>query len=160
MAKALTIVPKLAAVEALSDFDGRTVGATAIKVTNAGDGLSQALQVDPQEFQLGDTVYVVLETTVAKVEHGPITEGDQVGPLCRSHSLRAGAATIVDKDLVAEQLRVQTVRIKAALEEAAERQHGIQVVPGTGWADEDAEADAQGSMYDDGDPDDDGDPEA
>lgn len=152
MGKALAIVPDLEALKRLPIFDDREVSRTAIKVTNAGDGLSQALQVDPQAFHLGETVYVVLETVVSKVEHEPAVDGDAEGPLIRSHVLRAGAATIVDADLVAEQIRVQTVRIKAAEEAAKEQQHGIRVLPGTGWQDEDDTGDDDGpaGLYDDG----------
>ena len=158
MANALTIVPDLEALKRLPIFDDREVSRTAIKVTNAGDGLSAALQVDPQAFHLGEKVYVVLETVVSKVEHAPAVDGDTEGPLVRSHVLRAGAATIVDEDLVAEQIRVQTVRIKAAEEAAKEKQHGIKVLPGTGWQDEDGDdegdSDGPAGLYDDPETDD------
>lgn len=103
---------------ALHEFEpGKPVVKTGIKVTNAGDGLSNALAVDPQEFTTGDTVNVVLECVVARVEFEPIEDGsaDHV----RLHVLRAGTATIVDADLVAEQLRVQADRVQEARDAAA-----------------------------------------
>lgn len=124
MARALQIVPDLAAVEALGTFDDRPISGTSIKVTNAGDGLSQALQVAPQKFQLGDRVYVVLETVVSKVEHTPVDDADD-GPVERAHVLRAGAATIVDRDLVQAHLASMTRRIREAREAAV----GIVPIP-------------------------------
>lgn len=146
----LAIVPDLAAVEALGSFDGREVGGTSIKVTNAGDGLSEALKVDPTEFHLGDIVYVVLQTEVVRVEHKSIEDGDETGPLERAHVLRAGAATIVDSDVVAEQLKVQAARIRKAREAA----QGVQPIPRAdgqpaGWDGEHAEDDAAPGLYDD-----------
>lgn len=127
----LAIVPDLAAVEALSDFDGRTVGATTIKVTNAGDGLSEALKVDPTEFHLNDEVIVVLRTIVAKVEHHAMSPDDDFGSLVRSHTLKATEATIVDRDLVEVQLRQQADRIRKARETAA----GVHPIPATDGSD-------------------------
>ncbi len=49
---------------ALTSFDGRDVIKTTIAITKAGDGLSDALKVDPQEFSLGDEVVVVLKCEV------------------------------------------------------------------------------------------------
>lgn len=97
----------------LSTFDGRDVIKATIAVTNAGDGLSDALKVDPQEFSLGDKVYVVLETEVAKIRFEEIKDTDA---LARVHVLKAGNATIVDGTLVAAQIAEQAERIRLAKE--------------------------------------------
>lgn len=98
---------------ALSAFDGKPVVRSTIAVTNAGDGLSDALGIDPQEFHHGDRVYVVLECEVSKVSLVPLDK-DTPGILVRQHTLRAGTGTIVDEDLVAEQIRRQAERIDVA----------------------------------------------
>lgn len=125
----------LAPIDHLADFDGRPVIRTAIAVSNAGDGLSEALRIDPREFHHGEIVHVVLECTVDQVRFVPVDAKDPSGPLVRSHRLKAGTATVVDADLVSEHIERQRLRIQAAQEAAA----GIQRIPGTepeGWGEE------------------------
>lgn len=126
----------------LSPFDGCPVVRTAIAVTKAGDGLSEALKVDPQEYHVGDKVYVVLECEVAAVRFKPVDK-DTPDVLVREHTLRAGTATMVDGDLVATQLAEQAERIQLA-KEAAE---GVARLPYEGNGDD---PDGEGSgMYTD-----------
>lgn len=96
---------------ALGTFDGMQVLNTGIRITNAGDGLSAALQVDPKIMHHGEKIYVVLETEVVNVAFPPIKDTDGV---TRLHTLRAGRATIVDADMVADVLEAQQHRIDAA----------------------------------------------
>lgn len=146
MAARAQIIPDLAAVEALAAFDGREVTAVGIKVTNAGDGLSDAMRVDPTEFRLGERVIVVLDTIVGRVEHTALDDVAD-GPVRRDHVLRAEGATIVDLTIVQEHLRVQADRIRRAREAA----QGIQRIPGTDeWGDEDVQVpDDPSPLYDD-----------
>jgi len=106
----MTITPDLGA------FDGKDVLRTTIAVTNAGDGLSDALKVDPKLLHLDDKVYVVLECDVAKIRFEPIKDTDA---LSRVHVLKAGTATLVDADLVRDQLNEQAERILRAKEAEA-----------------------------------------
>lgn len=95
----------------LSPFEGRDVLATRVAITRAGDGLSKAMEVDPDELVLGDVVTVVLECTVDRVRFEPIKDVDA---LVRVHTLRAGTATIVGRELVADALDAQQRRLEAA----------------------------------------------
>lgn len=113
MAQGTTPEAAMANVSQLTPFDGLPVVRTTIAVTNAGDGLSDALGIDPQEFHHGQTVYVVLECEVTKVAHVPVDK-DTPGILIRQHTLRAGTGTIVDADLVEEQVQRQAERIDTA----------------------------------------------
>lgn len=130
----------LAPTDHLADFDGRQVIRTSIAVSNAGDGLSEALRIDPREFHHGEIVHVVLECTVDQVRFVPVDPKDPSGPLVRSHRLKAGTATVVDADLVREQIDRQRLRIEKAREAAA----GVQRIPGTEpdgwWGDDETEA--------------------
>lgn len=99
----------------LSPFDGQDVISSTIAVTKAGDGLSAALSVDPQEWHLGQRVYVVLETTVGKVQFVPIKDTDA---LRRVHVLVTEGATIVDAAVVKAQLDAQADKIRVAHEQA------------------------------------------
>lgn len=103
----------MADISSLTPFDGNPVVRTTIAVTNAGDGLSDALGIEPQEFHHGQRVYVVLECEVSRVAHVPVDK-DTPGILIRQHTLRAGTGTIVDADLVAEQVARQAERIDSA----------------------------------------------
>ena len=144
----------MANVTQLSTFDGFPVVRTTIAVTNAGDGLSDALGIDPQEFHHGDRVYVVLECEVTKVAHVPVDK-DTPGILIRQHTLKAGTGTIVDADLVAEQVERQAERIDTAkrhargeftLDEAEAQtqheagEHADALVPGCPLCDDEAAA--------------------
>lgn len=129
----------LAPTDHLTPFDGRDVLRTTIAVANAGDGLSEALRIDPREFHHGEIVHVVLECVVDQVRFVPLDTKDAAGPLVRTHRLKAGTATIVDADLVAEQVNRQKIRIEKAREEAA----GVTRIKGLepdGWDDDEIEA--------------------
>jgi hypothetical protein len=99
----------------LGSFDKKPVLSTGIRITNAGDGLSKALQVDPKVMHHNEKIYVVLETEVTNVAFPPVKDTDGVQ---RLHTLRAGRSTVVDADLVKELLDAQEERIKGYSEPA------------------------------------------
>lgn len=99
------------AVKGLSKFENRDVLQAAIKVTNAGDGLSQALAIEPVEYHLGDTVYLVIEAEVSKVNYEELRD---TGALKRVHTFKAGTATLVEGQLVAKVLEEQKLAIEKA----------------------------------------------
>lgn len=100
----------------LEPFEGREVIGSQIKITNAGDGLSEALAVEPAAFPLGSKHYVVLEVDVAKVQMQGVKDTDS---LIRVHTFKAMGATIVDAELVAELVDHQKDIIRMRKEEAA-----------------------------------------
>jgi hypothetical protein len=112
---------------ALNPYEGLAVTVATIRVTNAGDGLSAALKVEPTEYHHGDTVYVMLECEVARVAYEPIPDTNE---LRRVHTLRAGVGTVVADEAAAAAIERQ----RAVLERAA----GIQRLD----LDADAEAEA------------------
>lgn len=95
----------------LNPHEGRDVTQATVRVTNAGDGLSDALGVAPVEYHIGDRVFVVLETTCSRVAHELIKDTDV---LRRVHTLRADLGTVVDEQLVRGVLDAQTKAIDAA----------------------------------------------
>ena len=88
----------------LTPFEGRDVVQATIKVTNAGDGLSAAMAVEPVEMHLGETRYLLIEAEVARVNYEEVKDAEV---LRRVHTLRAGTATLVADeyavDLIAQQ---------------------------------------------------------
>lgn len=95
----------------LGSFENRPVLGTSIKITNAGDGLSAAMAVDPAIHHLDDEVYVVLKTQVSNIAHPPVKDTNGV---TRLHTLRTVEATIVDEEMVADVLEAQRIRIEKA----------------------------------------------
>lgn len=104
----------------LKPFGDRDVSECAVQITNTGDGLSAALEVDPVELAHGDTVYVVLKGTVTKVSYAQVKDSDE---LRRVHTIRTTFGTIVDEP-----------GARKALDGARRKiEHGIGVhrIPGT-----------------------------
>lgn len=107
----------------LGEFEGSPVTKATIKVTNTGDGLSQAMKIDPQRLHKGDTVYVVMECVVGPVSFDPIK--NSTTECVRKHVLKAGAATLVDGALVKQAVEAQT----AIILEHREKAKGIEHLP-------------------------------
>lgn len=107
----------------LGEFDGRTITSIKVKIMKAGDGLSQALEIEPTLMHWGEKVYVVLECDPDDMIHKPSKDSAQECGLIVK--LNAAAGTIVDADLVAAAVNAQTDKIVAAREAAK----GIQQLP-------------------------------
>jgi hypothetical protein len=108
--------------DGLEAFDGREVERMTVKVTNTGDGLSQAMTIDPRPFHIGDEVYVLMQTEVAGVSFKPLHADYPLGPLVCIPTLRAGTATIVDRKFAHRKLEQQRIAI--------ERAAGVERIPG------------------------------
>jgi hypothetical protein len=96
---------------ALRKFEGRTVIATAVAIKGAGDGLSKALAIEPEELTIGETVYVVMECTTTKISHAQVKDTEH---LRRTQDLTAVTVAIADKELVADLLAAQQAKIDEA----------------------------------------------
>lgn len=79
----------------LGKFEGRDVISSTIAVKNAGDGLSQAMSIDPVAYHEGDEVTIVMRCTV-----GPITfkRVKDTEAMTRSHAFIAGTATVLTEE--------------------------------------------------------------
>lgn len=111
----------------LDSFDGQDVTGTTIKVTNAGDGLSKAMETEPVMLHHGDKAYVVIECDVSRVSFDPVDRDEPGGDLVRVHTLRAGTSTIVDFELV-DKVITEQARKNVLADEARK---GIARLPGT-----------------------------
>ncbi len=94
----------------LGRFEGRQVVGAGVEITNAGDGLSQALGVDPVKLSIGERVYVVLECEVKRIKFDAVK--DAPSHRLRTHVLRTEAATLIDDHLVADAIEKQKIRIE------------------------------------------------
>lgn len=105
----------------LAPFENHEVVGTSIAVTNAGDGLSQALKVEPVERERGETVFVLLETTVDKITF--VGSKDDSEALIRQHTLKTVRGTIVDPGKAKPLIRATQKKIDEA--EGREQLPGI-----------------------------------
>lgn len=138
---------------ALPSFDGRDVIKSTVAIRKAGDGLSDALDIEPSPFSIGERVVVILETEVTAVDHREVPKTDV---LARKHVLTTTMATIADPSLVADVLEAQRAKNeehRLALQREREEADGVQRVPGTEpWGDDD-DADLPADGFDDEDSD-------
>lgn len=106
----------------LGTYKGRDVIQTGVAIRNAGDGLSQALGIEPRDFAFGETVYVVLECVMDGDDYVPIKDTETLKLVT---VLKAGRATIIDAAAVKKALDDQEDRITKAREKAA----GVERLP-------------------------------
>lgn len=95
----------------LGDIDGVPVAGTTIAIRNAGDGLSRSLKIEPKLLHPKQTVFVVLECEVIGINFAQIKDANEV---LRNQILRAGVATLIDRDLVITAIDAQRDKIQAA----------------------------------------------
>jgi hypothetical protein len=104
----------------LKQHDGRDVRGVRIKVTNTGDGLSNAMKVEPQELHIGEKVFVVMETTVSADGHEPVSKDSD--DLALVYRLKAGTAAIVDEAVVRSALADMAARVQRMRDEETGQQ--------------------------------------
>jgi hypothetical protein len=117
----------------LAPFGGHPVVKSAVQITRAGDGLSEALELDPEELDQFDTVFFVLKGIVDKVTFGPTKPGSE--DLVRKHVIVTTEIIRVEEGAVSKMLRAAADTLKKAKEEAA----GIQRLGFAPTSDEEAD---------------------
>ncbi len=121
----------------LGEYRGRPVVRSTVKITNAGDGLSKAMKIEPRVFDSGDEVVVVLRGTVLDHTHKPGTDGGKDGVDSDEYSLvqtiRAHTATFLDAEVADAALDDMADRIRQAEEE----EKGIMRLPDGDEAEDD-----------------------
>lgn len=85
---------------ALPTFEEMPVNNATVRITRAGDGLSEALKIEPKALHLGDECYYVLRGTVVQVNH---QEKDEV--ITRVHTVAADQITEVEPDVANKMLQ-------------------------------------------------------
>lgn len=99
-------------------FEGRPVVAAAVRVTNAGDGLSEALRLDPQDLHHGEEIWLIVKGFVSKVSYDPIPKSEG-SLLQRVHTIKASECIMVAPDEVESLLERERERLLKLKEEAA-----------------------------------------
>lgn len=57
-------------------YDKRPVRQSSLKITGTGDGLSDALAIEPQDWHPKDTAFIVLEIEMGDVNYKYVEKGD------------------------------------------------------------------------------------
>ena len=105
----------------LPEFEGRAVVRSAVKITRAGDGLSEALKLEPTALHHGDEVFFVLRGAVTQVNHRPNSrEEDDL--LVRVHTVEAQEIAMVGHVEVDSLLAAERDRVKKLKDEEAGRE--------------------------------------
>jgi hypothetical protein len=90
-----------AAATPLPLFDDHEVYAATVRITRAGDGLSESLRIEPRPLHIGEEVFYLLRGVVRQVNH---RQKDDEGPLTRVHTVETVDITEVDPDIAAKML--------------------------------------------------------
>lgn len=103
----------------LPAFEGVPVVRSTVRITRAGDGLSEALKLDPVALHHADEVLFVLRGVVSQVNHKP--DGSESDVLVRVHTVEAVEIAMVGDgttDALEEILREDRERVEKAKREA------------------------------------------
>lgn len=86
----------------LPTFENHPVQQAQVRITNAGDGLSEALKIEPKALDLGAETFYVLSGVVTQINH---RQKDDESPTIRVHTIRAEQITEVDPELAGKLLQ-------------------------------------------------------
>lgn len=104
------------ATRTLPEFEGIDVTGSAVRVTNAGDGLSDAMTIGKKALHIDDEVFYVLRGKVTQVNH---RADPKDGDLTRVHTVKAEQITEIDEDTARKMLAAAAdalARAKAEIE--------------------------------------------
>lgn len=93
----------------LPTFEGNAVKKAAVRITNAGDGLSAALDVEPKAYQIGERVSFVLTGTVTQINH---SQKDEDGPIVRLHTVKSIGVTEIEDELAEKLLTASAEEVE------------------------------------------------
>lgn len=108
----------------LEKFEGRSVTGASVRITNAGDGLSDAMELDPELLAHGSTVWFVIRGEVTQVNYRNAGKGSE-GELVRVHTVAAREVARVNGAAVSDLLDSEATRI-AELRAAEEERRAIE----------------------------------
>lgn len=109
--------PITAPLDALPAFEGVPVIYSSVAIAKAGDGLSDALKVDPIALHHGEEVWFVLRGHVAQVNHVPI-KSDDSSRLVRKHRIDAEAIAIITSETGKPLLDEALAEVKRKIDES------------------------------------------
>jgi hypothetical protein len=96
-------------------FERNQVHRATVRIVKAGDGLSEALTIDPVALQLDEEVFYVLRGKVSQINHARSRDGI----VTRVHTVDAAAITECDGELAGKLLQAAAEEITRRKDEAA-----------------------------------------
>jgi hypothetical protein len=110
---------------ALPTFEGRDVKKSQLRITGAGDGLSEALALTPKAYHAGETMCLVLKAEVTQINHKAEKDSDD---MIRVHTAVVGSITEVEEGDISSFLADSSERIRKA-RDAAVGQEALDLKP-------------------------------
>lgn len=105
----------------LGTFGGYPVSGMSIAVRNAGDGLSDSLDITPNPHNTGDEFYLVLKCVTGPIDHNPVDEsGKKVKGIDLAEKGFSGYQRVEDA-MTIQALEVPEEAVRQWLEEEASR---------------------------------------
>lgn len=98
----------------LHEFEGRTIDRCTVKITGAGDGLSEALAIKKEEIELDEDRYFVLRARCGRVS----IETDKNEVTARVHTMKTSEITMVEEDIAKRFLQAAADNLARAKAEA------------------------------------------
>jgi hypothetical protein len=95
---------------ALGEYLGTEVTETVAKITNTGDGLSAAMELDPVVFRPGDLVTFAVRCRVVAHNHLITEDGEEMKLV---QVFKAGTIAPIDDDLVGDIMNTMQARVEA-----------------------------------------------
>lgn len=99
----------------MQDFEGQEVHRATVKIVGAGDGLSDALKIDPEEIHKDEDRYFVIRARCSSVSFPT----DAKGLTSRAHTMSTTEITMVEESIAKKFLQAAAdnlARAKAEME--------------------------------------------
>lgn len=104
----------------LPSFENNPVAKATVRITKAGDGLSESMKLDPQPLHYGEEVFFVLRGRVRQINHRPLSTDDG-DFMVRQHTVEAEEIVLVAPDQVEEFFVSERTRLKRLQDQAEAR---------------------------------------
>lgn len=104
----------------LPSFENHPVAKATVRITKAGDGLSESMKLDPQPLHYGEEVFFVLRGRVRQINHRPLNTDDG-DFMVRQHTVEAEEIVLVAPDQVEEFFVSERTRLKRLADQAEAR---------------------------------------
>ena len=103
-----------------AEYEGWPIVGASAALANAGTALSYSLIADPQLWELGDTVLLLVRADVIDVSHPTVTGAED--RRLRKHHLRATDVTVVPRELHAGAVDAVNAQLDRNARASEERQ--------------------------------------
>lgn len=100
----------------LPEFEGMTVSKCSVRITKAGDGLSEALDLEPKAMHAGDEAFYVIKVQFTSVNH---KADKKSGTLVRVHTAEVEDIVEIDAATAVQMIDEERAELRRRQREAA-----------------------------------------